>query len=238
MRKDRRPLAWARLNESIWSAYSRQFRLPHCESVGEGVRLINPRHVNLSGPGIHLGSQVRFHAMYYAPIHLSTWAFGDAAPEIHIGAYTILNPGVRVIAAEHVTVGKGVQLATGAYVTDADWHGVYHRAIPPGESAPVTLADNVWVADGARVLKGVTVGENSIVAAGAIVTRDVPANSIVAGNPARVVRELDPDAPATTHPNRSLRSPRLRQFRTQLAAGTTWQQQRSALAENTGCAES
>jgi acetyltransferase-like isoleucine patch superfamily enzyme len=136
--------------------------------------------------------------MYYAPIHLSTWAFGDAAPEVHVGAYTILNPGVRIIAAERVEVGQGVQLATGAYVTDADWHGIYHRAIPPGDTAPVVLEDNVWIADGARVLKGVTVGKNSVVAAGAVATKNVPANTIVAGNPARVVRELDPQAPATT----------------------------------------
>jgi len=154
------------------------------------VHFVNPQHVSISGPGIHLAHHVRFHAMPYAPIHLSTWAFSEARPEIHIGAYTILNPGVRVIAAERVEVGQGVQLATGAYVTDADWHGIYHRAIPPGDTAPVVLEDNVWIADGAKVLKGVRVGENSIVAAGAIATRDVPANTIVAGNPARILRKI------------------------------------------------
>jgi hypothetical protein len=85
-------------------------------------------------------------------------------------------------------------LAMDAYVTDADWHGIDDRALPPGTTGRVTLEDNVWIADGAMVAKGVTVGENSIVGARSVVTRDVPPNSVVAGAPARVVSELDPDA--------------------------------------------
>ena len=60
------------------------------------------------------------------------------------------------------------------------------------------LGDNVWLGGGAKVLKGVTIGENSVVAAGAVVTRDVPANVVVAGNPAQVVKELDPETPRHT----------------------------------------
>ena len=60
------------------------------------------------------------------------------------------------------------------------------------------IGDNVWLGDGSVVLKGVTIGENSVVAARAIVTRDVPANVVVAGNPARVVKELDPDRELVT----------------------------------------
>ena len=55
------------------------------------------------------------------------------------------------------------------------------------------IEDNVWIGDHATVLKGVTIGRNSVVAARAVVTRDVPANVVVAGNPARVVRELESD---------------------------------------------
>jgi carbonic anhydrase/acetyltransferase-like protein (isoleucine patch superfamily) len=58
--------------------------------------------------------------------------------------------------------------------------------------------DNAWVGDSAIVCKGVTIGENSIIGAGSVVTDDVPPNTIAAGNPARVVKELDPGAAITT----------------------------------------
>jgi acetyltransferase-like isoleucine patch superfamily enzyme len=56
---------------------------------------------------------------------------------------------------------------------------------------PVTIADNVWIGMNATILKGVTIGENSVVAAGAVVTKSVPANVVVAGNPAVVIKKFD-----------------------------------------------
>ena len=61
-------------------------------------------------------------------------------------------------------------------------------------SKPVEIADNVWIGDHATILKGVTIGENSVVAAGAVVSKDVAANTVVAGNPAVKVKDLDPQA--------------------------------------------
>ena len=61
------------------------------------------------------------------------------------------------------------------------------------EAKPIVIAQNVWIATGATILGGVTVGENSVVGAGAVVTKDVPPNSFVAGVPAKVVRSLDED---------------------------------------------
>ncbi len=89
-------------------------------------------------------------------------------------------------------------LANGAYITDSDWHGLYDRINRADQATPVCLGHNVWVGDHATVLKGVTIGDNSVVAAGAVVTQDVPANTVVAGNPARVVKTLDPDEPRYT----------------------------------------
>jgi UDP-3-O-[3-hydroxymyristoyl] glucosamine N-acyltransferase len=83
-------------------------------------------------------------------------------------------------------------LAAGVYITDADWHDVYDRTQPIGQTASVTLEANVWVGDGAIICKGVRIGENSIIGAGAVVTKDIPANVIAAGNPAKPVKNLDP----------------------------------------------
>jgi len=83
-------------------------------------------------------------------------------------------------------------MANGVYITDSDWHGIYDRTDRDSEVKPVHIGDNVWLGDHSMVLKGVTIGENSVVAAGAVVTRDVPPNVVVAGSPATVVKELEP----------------------------------------------
>jgi len=83
--------------------------------------------------------------------------------------------------------------ATHSYVTDADWHDLYDRTAAPGNTAEVVLGDNVWVGDSAIICKGVRIGENTIVGAGAVVASDLPPNSVAAGNPARVIRQLDPE---------------------------------------------
>jgi hypothetical protein len=88
-------------------------------------------------------------------------------------------------------------MAHGVYLTDSDWHDLYDRTAP-GRSAPITIGDNVWLGDGAMVCKGVAVGDNSVVGAGAVLVEDVPPNAVAAGNPARVVKTLDPDRAITT----------------------------------------
>ena len=75
---------------------------------------------------------------------------------------------------------------------DHKCRGIYDRALPVGQSKEVVLEDNVWIGDGAIVSKGVTIGKNSIVGARTVVIKDVPPNVIVAGNPAKIVKELDP----------------------------------------------
>ena len=79
----------------------------------------------------------------------------------------------------------------GAYITDSDWHGIYDRTEVVGSPKEVVLEKNVWIGDSAIVCKGVTIGENSIIGAGSVVTKDVPKNSVYAGNPAKLVKEFD-----------------------------------------------
>jgi hypothetical protein len=104
-----------------------------------------------------------------------------------------MSPGSRISASDEIVLGDGVMLANGAYVTDSDWHTIYDRMVRNDTPTPVRLGNNVWLGDHSTVLKGVTIGDNSVVAARAVVTHDVPANVVVAGNPAKVVKELDPE---------------------------------------------
>jgi maltose O-acetyltransferase len=80
-------------------------------------------------------------------------------------------------------------------VFDTDFHGPHperrHDPSVPVACAPVNLTENVWVGGQSAILKGVTIGKNSVVGFRAVVTKDVPPNVVVAGNPARIVKHLD-----------------------------------------------
>jgi NDP-sugar pyrophosphorylase family protein len=84
-------------------------------------------------------------------------------------------------------------MANSVYITDSDWHGIYDRTERSEEVRPIHIGENAWLGDHCVILKGVTIGENSVVGANAVVSKDVPANVVVAGNPAAVVKELDPE---------------------------------------------
>ena len=81
-------------------------------------------------------------------------------------------------------ISPNVSLITAGHPLDP----AQRRAVTTGK--PIVIGRNVWIATGAIVLGGVTIGENSVVAAGSVVTRDAPANCLVAGNPARARREI------------------------------------------------
>jgi maltose O-acetyltransferase len=94
----------------------------------------------------------------------------------------------EVRIGNHVMIGPNVQLYTAAHDLRAEPR---NRGIEVAK--PITIEDNVWIGGGAIVLPGVRIGRNAVVGAGAVVSRDVPANTVVAGNPARVIREIEQD---------------------------------------------
>ena len=95
------------------------------------------------------------------------------------------NNEVRI--GDHVMIGPVAQIYTAAHPVQAE-----PRIQGVEFAQPITIEDNVWIGGAAVILPGVTVGRNAVVGAGAVVTRDVPANTVVAGNPAKVVKQLDP----------------------------------------------
>lgn len=108
---------------------------------------------------------------------------------IDIGDGVFLNYGVSISAHERVGIGDGCQIGSYVCLMDNDYHQVADRS-QPGRSAPIVLEDNVWLAVRVIVLKGVTIGMNSVIGAGSVVTKDVPANCLAAGMPAKVIRRF------------------------------------------------
>ena len=95
------------------------------------------------------------------------------------------------MAADKISIGDSCMFGHGACITDADWHGIYDRTKVVGDPKPVVLEENVWVGEDAMICKGVRIGANSIIGARSVVTKDVPNNTIYAGNPAIFIRNLD-----------------------------------------------
>ncbi len=107
--------------------------------------------------------------------------------KIRIGDRVFINVGTVLIACVEITIGDDVALANEVLIVDSNSHGVEGK---PHVEAPVRIGDGSWIGNRAMILPGVTIGRRVLVAAGAVVTRDVPDDSLVAGNPARVVRTL------------------------------------------------
>jgi len=126
------------------------------------------------------------------------WPAHDRAGRIDVGRYCIVCPAVRVTAATSITIGDDCMIAQNVLINDADWHDLYDRSQPFGNTQPVTIGANVWIGDSAIVSKGVTIGKNAIIGAGSVVVKDIPENAIAAGNPASVIRYLDQDKPMKT----------------------------------------
>lgn len=198
MKADLRPYWVKKLYLRYRHWYTEVFLRPKCASLGSHHTIMKPWYTVISGANIHIGNAPTIVAEVDQRVYIGTWGRGISQGEIRIGDAVMISPAVRISASDKIHIGNGCMFANGAYITDSDWHGIYDRVARDPEIKPVIIHDNVWVGDHATVLKGVTIGENSIVAAGAIVTKDVPANVIVAGNPARIVKELDPAKGFTT----------------------------------------
>lgn len=198
MRNDHKPFALKRLLAKIERFWINHFVRPQLESLGDGCLIMKPWYLHLYGAGISFGDAIHVVTSRDRTVRLTTWEHENGAGQINIQDHALLCPGVRIDSATSVNIGRGTMLAAGAYLTDADWHGVYDRSKPIGQTKAIHLDDNVWIGDGAIVCKGVSIGTNSIVGAGSVVTKSLPANVIAAGNPAVVVKELDQNEPRRT----------------------------------------
>ncbi|MDA8674922.1 acyltransferase [Gammaproteobacteria bacterium] len=171
--------------------YVRHFLKPQFLYLGRGGAYFKPKYIKVFGNNVTIKDYPTLIGASDANIQFTSWNIGKWNGQIKIGKFSLITPGVRIMAAESIVIGDACMIAHGAYISDADWHGIYDRAEPVGKTKPVIIKDNVWIGDSAIICKGVTIGENSIIGAGAVVTKDVPSNSVFAGNPAKLVKALD-----------------------------------------------
>lgn len=198
MRKDSRPYILKRFDLAFQRWYTNHFMRPQFDHLGHSPWFMKPWYVEIFGGPINLGNYANVIATTDKRVRLTVWSNLEGAGHITIGDYCLLCPGVRISAARSIVIGDNCMFANEAFVSDADWHGLYDRSQSVGNAEPVILGNNVWIGDRAMVFKGVTIGDNSIVGAGSVVLKDVPPNVCVAGNPAQVVKVLDAKQPIRT----------------------------------------
>jgi acetyltransferase-like isoleucine patch superfamily enzyme len=111
----------------------------------------------------------------------------EVGPEgvLELGSGVFVNRGCTIICRQRVSIGDRARLAWSVSVMDSDEH--QHPLLRAGQT-PVTIGGGAWIGAGVIVLKGTNIGDRAVVGAGAVVTRDIPADTLSAGVPARVLR--------------------------------------------------
>jgi len=126
-------------------------------------------------------------------LHIETPFFCDYGKQIYFGNNVFLNFNCVILDCARVDIGQDTQIGPNVQIYTAT-HPIDPTARAAGKefAAPISIGKNVWIGGSAIILPGTKIGDNSIVAAGAIVSRDVPANCVVAGSPAKIIRRFYP----------------------------------------------
>lgn len=165
-----------------WSLWGHRLRGIRVEG-GRGLQLEG--RLAIRGPGrVILGDNIRIGAT------TTPWTHHPDAV-ITIGAGSYLN-GTRFGCSDRITIGAGAILAD-ARIMDTDFHSIHanrHDSEAPVRTKPVELEENVWVAAAVGILPGTRIGRNSVVGFGSVCAGEYPANVIIAGNPAQVIRPI------------------------------------------------
>lgn len=178
---------------SIWSKTSMSLR---GVSYGKGIKFYGfPVIIRMVYSKISIGKNCSFRSDFTSNLIginrkcIITTLRRNA--EIKIGNNSGFS-GTVIASAGSIRIGKNVLCGANTTITDYDWHGITpDKRNKAADPKPVVIEDNVWLGLNSVILKGVTIGKNSVIGANSIVTKDIPENVIAAGNPCKVIKSLD-----------------------------------------------
>lgn len=184
-----------RLRLGIWRGFKRLFYYEpmfktRCESVGRNLRLIGGIPLLMGNPiRIRIGDDVTISG-------ITTFLGSKMAdtPVLDIGSGSYIGYQTTIVTGRGVHIGQHVLIANRVFIAADDGHPLdpiartQNRPPRVEDVKEVWIEDGAWIGEGASVLKGVRVGKGAVVGAHAVVTKDVPAYTVVAGNPARIVK--------------------------------------------------
>jgi|TARA_B100002052_G_scaffold245780_1_gene231650 acetyltransferase-like isoleucine patch superfamily enzyme len=153
--------------------------------------ILNPQHLKIFGNNISIGDYATLITAPDKRIDLSTWETDKINGELQLGKYILISPGTSIRSAQKIVIGDSTMIASDVTITDSDWHDIYDRTDYVASPKEVIIQENVWIGEKSLILKGSKIGKNSIIGAGSVVSGEVPANVIFAGNPAKEIKKLD-----------------------------------------------
>ena len=175
------------------------------KNIKKNVTLVGDHQCfrNTSGVSLLRGSK-KEDVVLHEHVDMFGHIYSFAGGKVVMHGWSKIGAHSQITAVNRVEIGKDTAIAQGVTIIDNNTHPInpadrrYMRHTPHGSeersniysaNAPIIIGENVWIGTKARIQKGVTIGDNAIIAAHSVVTHDVPANAIAAGNPARVVKE-------------------------------------------------
>lgn len=166
--------------------------LAQCAKYGDDISVDRVPYINGS-PHIELGSNIRISGL------IGISASSRGRPTLIIGDGVFIGHATQFAIADRITIGKFASVGGGCYIADTEGHSHYNPQKPiwdvpagDGDVGAVTIEDGVQISRNVMILKGVTIGARSVIGAGSVVRSDIPPDSIVMGNPARVVKRMTP----------------------------------------------
>ncbi len=124
-------------------------------------------------------------------VHIVPPFYCDMGKNIHFKQGGFLNTGVKILDLATVTIGEYVQIGPDAVISTAGHPlDLAQRVCPIATANSIVIGDNVWIGAKAVILDGVTIGDRSVIGAGSIVTKNIPADVVAVGNPCRVIKQI------------------------------------------------
>ena len=162
------------------------WQLKHAQKIGAEIELTGPVIIQNSGT-IEIGDQVILDSKWYKPIYIQL-ARPNAKLTIENNVY--INFGTEISLVREVFIGAYSLIGNDCLIYDTDWHSLdgLDQDVP---IAPTRIGRGVWLGARVIVMKGVVIGDNSVVAANSVVTKDLPNNVLAGGNPARIIRTIE-----------------------------------------------
>jgi len=167
--------------------------LSTCKQVSGQPKLYHPLLLNGNGK-ISFGKNVQI-GVVNSPNYYSHYSYFEARglhSEIYIGNNVAINNNCAVEALAKITIHDDVLIGINCAILNNDGHAlaIDNRFLGTPKSAEILIEKNVFIGDNVTILKGVNIGQNSVIGNGSIVTKSIPANVIAVGNPAKVIKSL------------------------------------------------